>query len=1097
MPNSHDAGYRRRFCGSPRRRWRDRARSFIVFMCGASAMATSLAHSVVVSGEAGGQAMSQVALIPAPQPWDHNDGFVVAVDDRARRVFVTSTYISGGGSKLTVYDADTGGLITRLPAPTGTGFQFGLYAIDPVHHRLFLGAGGIWVYNTADLQQSPRSLAPLPHGAQGGTAGGLYYSPLDDLLYTVEGTGSSLNLDAVDPATGAELWWTSVSTCSKPLNNWKQVALGQSRDGRYLYTVCRFASAAEALQPALGTHGPAGVVRITLPAERHKAACSGAPSLPPGGCQFAAPTSGYAGLTPGRANVSESVWLPSVDRMVTAVPTDHGAGWATYVFDGPTTSYVASPPLFQPSTESETYEDQLDLTADPTTGRVFAEDYSYTVPRDNPSCARQVPGSAGFAIVEGAELGNASVHSAAAEPGLAGFDRGIGFDPVRRNLWMIDMSRQDTGCSAHAPAAAKHYYVAVYHDEQAPVTARPSVDPDSPTSDQPEQQGSTGVSLGIQASSFGARYELGPSGVEGLGSIAVDNKSIGTLTCTPQDAYSALFTSIAGVFHNLPSAGGMSEPAPPPLPAQYHAACHAGLRQVTFAHVPTVLLDASEARATAVAADTDRASAQDLFNASDLSRPGGSLDDEVGYVNGVGGTGLPAPCAAGRPTVQDACGVPAPATCAPEDPTGQTTCDARDPRPYLSGEAFPFPPAGCQDSGSGSDQQQSQGTAQLGTSKLRAPGTVPGEALVQCDLVGASRAFGAASANDANVGNVGMPVFAHRAWSDATAMRTTAGAGAAADAVAEGIDVAGLLHIGRLEMHATARAHGRPGTTASNLTCTVNDVILALPGQGSAPAPPAPSGVPLSATGPAPVPSQVTAGPVTVAFPGTTSCWDPQLQADIQQLNAQLAGTMSIEFPEAPRPRDVRDRAESDLWVVEQATPRGYLAQVQVSELRQLQNAVLLSDPSVEQPGMVVTVFADSAANRDRFVATFGGVAVRASYGIYSLDGGGGPTVDCTATGDCGGKGVAPTAGPPQSSSIDTPQVTSSDVGGARHVRNTPHRSLLGQIMALPGELVDGFRFLWQHPGLIPPLLAVWAALVMPWYLASRRRTLAIATEVA
>jgi hypothetical protein len=47
-----------------------------------------------------------------------------------------------------------------------------------------------------------------------------------------------------------------------------------------------------------------------------------------------------------------------------------------------------------------------------------------------------------------------------------------------------------------------------------------------------------------------------------------------------------------------------------------------------------------------------------------------------------------------------------------------------------------------------------------------------------------------------------------------------------------------------------------------------------------------------------------------------------------------------------------------------------------------------------------------------------------------------------------------------------------------------------GGFQNIVASIVDGIRFLWQHPGLIPPLLAVWGLLAWPWYVLSRRRAL-------
>ncbi len=51
-------------------------------------------------------------------------------------------------------------------------------------------------------------------------------------------------------------------------------------------------------------------------------------------------------------------------------------------------------------------------------------------------------------------------------------------------------------------------------------------------------------------------------------------------------------------------------------------------------------------------------------------------------------------------------------------------------------------------------------------------------------------------------------------------------------------------------------------------------------------------------------------------------------------------------------------------------------------------------------------------------------------------------------------------------------------------------------IAAIPGAIVDGVRFLLQHPAAIPPLLAVWVLFTGPAYLLARRRNLRVAVEM-
>jgi hypothetical protein len=168
-------------------------------------------------------------------------------------------------------------------------------------------------------------------------------------------------------------------------------------------------------------------------------------------------------------------------------------------------------------------------------------------------------------------------------------------------------------------------------------------------------------------------------------------------------------------------------------------------------------------------------------------------------------------------------------------------------------------------------------------------------------------------------------------------------------------------------------------------------------------------------------------------------------------------------------------------------SPKGYEGQVEKSELDRIQDSILLSDASVEQPGLVVTLIEDTPQERDRFVAQFGGVAATATYGIFSLGDTGGFVPSTIDTVPPPVTGVLPDAGPPPSN-LENP--TAPGVSG-------PDRSKTGAgngIGRVAQAIADGFRYLFQNPRYIPAIMAVWLLFAAPGYLLARRRSLLVAT---
>lgn len=994
---------------NPRARW-TLTRAFVVAL---------LVTSVVthpVSGETSSMrsGLESVARIPLPADFGGADGRVVVVDPGVRRIFVVQ---SEARSRILSYDLDT-----LRPAETNTSagqsYFTAVSALDPLGHRLFLAIPGdtIDVFDTRDISKQPTSFAG-PAGVSGSlstTAGGLYYSPRDRLLYAFTNAHGP-QITAIDPATGRQPW--SVELFPKcrlqqsGFSNWRQQAVGESSDGRYLFTLCQMNSAS-----ALTGTAPVGVVRLTLPDD------------PRAQTQQAPAVDLFPGITPG-PTIDEALWVPGADRLFVVVETNQGAGWAAYVFDGPTESFVGAPTLFQPSGSAVQYTAAPTIGLDPSSGRIFVHGYArtYTGQRgaQHEPCAKIVSNE--FAVVEAgkAALGNSATRFPSGDLRLFGQDFGADFDPVTRNLWMVDFPLEQGPCDI--TRAQKHLSLAVYHDRKPVLTSRYVSDPDMATTNTPEVDGKTGANYGAQASAYGVRYQMAPSGVEGPLTNA-DVASVGTLTCNPGTAYRPAWTG-----SGLATFTG-NAPPPPPAPPHYKAFCHAGNRKATFARVENVSLDAQEAAADAIAGETDRVSGEDLADATDATHPGLFANDVVGYADAMSNmAGVPL----NRPP-------PCKETPDPNAPRGvNDSCSPITGTPlasYASGEALPFESADCHDSGGQAQDQTGHVTPYVGQEQPIGK-TGPAKATVHCSAID-QIARGAAYTN---APDVGYPIFAHEASASVQVARTAkAGSTASANVIVSAINVGGVLQIGRLEVRADIAAHGRPGTTVVHYSCRVSGVRISPP-----------SGNP-------------------TYLPDNTACNDPMLLGYIAQLNGQLEGVLHIEFPPATM-ASVKGQENADLLVVQQASPGGYVAGVSAARARQLQNTVLLTDPSIEHPALVITGYLDSQSQRDRVIASFGAVALRATYGIYLL------------ANDCG---AACAFSPGNAAAIPNPPTFN-----APSLLATPSASQpLAAVEEPPaGPVVRvisrGLKLLVHNPGAIPPLLAAWALLAWPVIVMMRRRS--------
>jgi hypothetical protein len=135
---------------------------------------------------------------------------------------------------------------------------------------------------------------------------------------------------------------------------------------------------------------------------------------------------------------------------------------------------------------------------------------------------------------------------------------------------------------------------------------------------------------------------------------------------------------------------------------------------------------------------------------------------------------------------------------------------------------------------------------------------------------------------------------------------------------------------------------------------------------------------------------------------------------------------------------------------------------------------------------MVVTVVMDTGQRHERLVTSFAGVAVSATYGIFPL-----PQFDAIPPPDFGGVALPPLP------DTGTATVAPEPVAPAGALNAAPAAASSGPAGVIQRALqavVDGLQVLWEHPGLIPPLLAVWALLGAPVYVLQRRRQLAAVT---
>jgi hypothetical protein len=971
-------------------------------------------------------AVQIVAKVPLlNDPAAAQSGNEVMMDPGARRL----VYFSPANHSIRSYNLDTFKLAAELSDQSAAA-NFP-WALDSQTHILYhmrtsfppIVLEGIDTRTLAAV--TTHTLLPQ----MGDSYAGLYWSDRDQLLYMVysptvlfQGAGRSTAIAAIDPSATVNpvVWTSSLPGCGPPLassaNN--AAALGETNDGKYLFTVCSTGA------------GASDVGRLALPTDQQKKSLQGI-------------WNGQADLFPGLVTPSGSsaLWVPGRDRMVTMVSSNGGNGWSAYVFDAHSLHFTGAPGLFNPPSDGHLSFVPPAFGVDAASGRLFAQSRAIATQGRDPAtgvpCTFVAPGTDALAIDETGISGASVLHFPVTDEGVNGAGHFVGYDASTHNWWLISQHMLPGGpCQWQGPFDASSFVV--FHDPRPVAGAPPAADIDGGTLNVAEQTGVTGANTSSDASAYGVRYVLGPAGVDGPVSVPTGGGSC--------DLNADLSKKQAS--SNLP----ITLAAPPTSP-QYHAFCNSHGRAATFAHVSRVALDASEVRADAVTGDTDRETARDLEVGTDYSQPGLYTDAVAGYVNttsGVAGGVAPQPCPSLPPSSD------------PNQPP--TTCDQDlvTVQPYLSGLALPYAPASCGDNGGGA--QQGTSTAPLSPHGIpkNSPLTYPGSASVSCSYL-QPLAEGRATQSSASVGGpISDPVAAMTVTADAAVSRTVSdGSVATATATAKDISVGGILHIASLATSATAKAHGRPGTNTPMYSCLIQGLDVS-------------SAVPLPDNVLRSIPS--------------ARCDDPNVQALTAALDSVLTGQLSIQFPIAYTQKQNPPGGADG--VVQRQSPRGYLSQVALSELDQTQNAILTNDTDIEQPGMVVTYYLDNSNSRNHLVASFAGVAAAARYGIFNLDDSGGD-----------GGGSLDSGAPPGTGVVSGGDVNPPGDGGITPTTPLPPvqpvKSHPQGIGAVAQAIVDGFRLLFQHPGLIPPVLAVWMLFVGPGYLLSRRRALLNATEGA
>jgi hypothetical protein len=243
----------------------------------------------------------------------------------------------------------------------------------------------------------------------------------------------------------------------------------------------------------------------------------------------------------------------------------------------------------------------------------------------------------------------------------------------------------------------------------------------------------------------------------------------------------------------------------------------------------------------------------------------------------------------------------------------------------------------------------------------------------------------------------------------------------------DGVDILGVVQIGRVLATAKTLTQGVPAPAKSEYTRELSDVVVG--GQ------------------------RVCAA----------SC---SLSQVLGQINGALAGRVSIEFP-AP---------------VTTSSKYGSAAQVTVDPYQHVEDELFNDEPadSALAPAMVVTYFADGTA-ASRQITRLAALAVTQSYVVFPLGSDGG---------DGGGGGGGQTPPPIRTGGSSTPGTSTpgstTTIPGTVTTANPPAQTGGG----LVGAIVHGLRVVFRRPGDVAAIACIWMLLALPAYLAARRRLL-------
>lgn len=249
-------------------------------------------------------------------------------------------------------------------------------------------------------------------------------------------------------------------------------------------------------------------------------------------------------------------------------------------------------------------------------------------------------------------------------------------------------------------------------------------------------------------------------------------------------------------------------------------------------------------------------------------------------------------------------------------------------------------------------------------------------------------------------------------------------------AEAEGIDLAGVVQIGRVAAQATVRAHGRPGTAAATYERSVTGLVV--------------SGHKVC----------------------DTDCPLPLVKQVVDQA---FGGRIVVDFP------------EPDAY----AAPDGSAARVTDNRYRHVERVTFddVPDDATVAPAMEVTVYLDGTSS-SRLIVGLAAVSTQERYRIFRVGSEPPPPPPPPAPPVPLPPVPADPAGPVTGDGGTTVTRTGGD-GAERPAVAAPQT---------PGDLVqrlrDGLKVVMRSPGQLAGVAALWALLALPAYLAARRRLL-------